>query len=107
MSIGERKQIQLERWTTAKDGNGNNVESVTIKVNTWAEVSRSGGDRSSVNGQEGLTNFFIFRIRFNQFDPTGNWRVIYDRRKFTPHSIEKEKQKRFYWIFKCEAIGER
>lgn len=105
--IGDRKQIRLEKWATGQDAKGNNTEVVTNIYDTWAEVSRSSGDRSSLNGKEGLTNFFIFRVRFNDFDPTGNWRVVYDRRRFTVHSIEKEKQERFYWIIKAEASGKR
>jgi SPP1 family predicted phage head-tail adaptor len=106
--IGKRKQIQLKKYISVKDVKGDAKESVSETINTWAEVSRSSGDRSSLNGKEGLTNFFIFRMRFNgEIDPTGNWRVVYDRRTFTVHSIEKEKQKRFYWIIKAESKGER
>lgn len=106
--IGDRKPIQLEKWISVKDSKGDAKESVEQRVNTWADVSGSSGDRSSLNGKEGLTNFFIFKVRFDpSFDPTGNWRVVYDRRVFTVHSIEKEGQKRFYWIIKAEAKGKR
>jgi len=98
------KPIRLEKWISVQDSNGEWDESITEKINVFAEVSRSGGDRSSLNGKEGLTNFFIFRFRYNpKIDPTSNWRVIYDGRRFTPHSIEKENQNTFYWIIKAEA----
>lgn len=101
-------QIRLEKWISAKNGSGDAKESITEKINVWAEVTRSGGDRSSLNGKDGLTNFFIFRFRFNpKFNPTGNWRVVYDQRVFTPHTIEKESQRRFWWIIKAEALGKR
>lgn len=105
--IGERKQVRLEKWASAKDGSGNLKESVIQEVNTYAEVKRLSGSRAYLNGQIGLDNLFQFRLRFNSFDPTGNWRIIFDRRKFTVHSIEKEKQERFYWIIKAQATGKR
>jgi SPP1 family predicted phage head-tail adaptor len=103
-------EIRLEKWVTTKDGNGNNTEQIVSKVNVFAEVSGSGGDRSSinnrrtVNGETVLSNFFLFRFRFNpKFTTSGNWRVIYDGRRFTIKSIEKENQKRFWMIIKAEA----
>ena len=106
MIAGMRK-IKLEKWVSSKDGRGDFKEYVTETVNTWAEVSRSSGDRSSINGQTGLTNFFVFKVRFGRVDPTGNWRITYDRRLFTVHSIEKEGQGNFWWIIKAEAKGAR
>lgn len=105
--IGQMKLITLEQWKTVKDGNGNNVESRIKNYSCWAEVTRSAGDRSSLNGKAGLSNFFIFKIHYHGFDPTSNWRIIYDRRKFAPTSIEKEKQGEFFWIIKAEASGKR
>lgn len=108
--IGDRRQIRFEQWTTSKDGNGNNTEALTDQIDTWAEVKREGGDRSSLNGQTQLTNNFRFRVRFasvNPIDITGNWRIIYDKRYFKIHSVEKEDQKRFYYIIKAEAAGKR
>lgn len=105
--IGQMKQIKLEQWKTVKDGNGDNVESIVKNYSCWAEVSRSAGQRSSLNGQAGLTNFFIFKIHYHGFDPTGNWRIVYDRRKFAPASIERENQNEFFWIIKAEASGKR
>jgi SPP1 family predicted phage head-tail adaptor len=100
-------QIRLERWESVKDVNGNWKENIVIKVNVFAEVTRSGGDRSSINGQTGLTNFFIFRMRFNpKIQPSGTWRVIYGGRSFTVHSIELEEQKRFWWVIKAKEKGE-
>ena len=102
------QQIRLEKWVTTQDTNGNNDEQITSIISTWAEVDRSGGDRSSLNGQTGLTNFFIFRLRFNpKYDLTGNWKVVFDGREFTVHSIEKEKQQRFWLIIKAEAAGKK
>jgi head-tail adaptor len=105
--IGQRKQIKLEKWVAAKDGLGDSKEYVTNAYGIYAEVERLSGGRASLNGQTNLDNIFQFRMRFDSFDPTGNWRIVYDRRRFTVHSIEKENQNRFYWIFKAEAVGTR
>jgi SPP1 family predicted phage head-tail adaptor len=110
MSIGETKQIRLEQWQTSKDAKGNNIETIIKKINTWAEVSKEGGDRSSLNGLTQLTNTYRFRTRFASIDVidlTGNWRIVYDRRYFKVHNVEKEKQNRFYYIIKAEASGKR
>lgn len=102
------QEIRLEKWVSVKNGSGDSKESITQKVNVSAQVTRSSGDRSSLNGKDGLTNFFIFRFRFNpKFNPSGKWRVVYDQRVFTPHSIEKESQRRFWWIIKAESRGIR
>lgn len=105
--IGQMKQIELVQWRTTKDGNNNNVESIVRNVSCWAEVTRSGGQRSSLNGQGGFTNYYIFKIHYQNFDPTGNWRIVYDRRNFSPESIEKENQRDFFWIIKAMANSKR
>src|SRR6185369_11778831 len=108
--IGERKQARLEKWATVKDSSGHNVESIVQKSNVWVEIIRQGGDRSSLNGKTGLTNMYQFRFRYasiDKIDITGNWRLVYDRRYFKVHSIEKEHQNRFYYIIKAESIGPR
>ena len=105
--IGEMRQIKMEKWTTTKDINKNNVEAITKNISTWARVTRTGGDVSSINGNSGLTNFFVFKIHYQNFDPTGNWRIIFDRRKFAVRSIEKENQNEFFWIIKAEAFDKR
>jgi SPP1 family predicted phage head-tail adaptor len=105
--IGERKQIRLEKWASTADGNGEFDETIVQRVNTYAEVKRLSGSAVYLNSQVGLDNLFQFRLRFNSFDPTGDWRITFDRRIFTVHSIEKENQNRFYWIIKAQAKGER
>lgn len=107
--VGDRVQIRMEQWTTSKV-NGNNVESITNTFDTWANVRRKGGDRSSLNGKTGLTNSYEFEIDYASVQPidiTGNWRIIYDRRYFKVHSIEKKKQERFYYIINAESKGAR
>lgn len=106
--IGTRHQIKLEQWKTTKDGNGNNIESVINSFNSWADIERQSGDRSSLNGRTALANVHRFRIRYASMNPlfiTGNWRIIYDSKKFSINSVEKESEKRFYWIIKATAQG--
>jgi SPP1 family predicted phage head-tail adaptor len=103
-----KKAIRLEKWKTVKDGNGNNTESIEKKIDYWAIVSEASGDRSSLNGQTGLTNSVSFEIDYNpKFNPTGNWRVIFDGRRFTVHQVKKKNQDRFKLIITAEAIGKR
>lgn len=91
------KQIKLEWWKTAKDGSGNNTESVYKRISVWAKVNRVGGGRTTRNGQTVLENSIEFYIYFrpNLFI-TGNWRVVYDGKKFTPQSVMKDNENKFY-----------
>src|SRR5690349_16533499 len=92
------KQIRLEQWTAPRNGSGDAKEQVT-KYNLWAEVTRSGGSRANVNGQTALDASVQFKIRFRpDMDITGNWRLVYDGKRYTVSSIEKDKEDRFSWI---------
>lgn len=96
--------IRLEKWVTEKDADGNNTETVTDKVNVFAEVTRLSGGRASANGITHLDNFYQFVIRFTpKYNPTGNWRIIYGGKLFTVHSVERVNERRFYWNFKAST----
>lgn len=100
---GLSKPIRLEKYVTTKDGDGNNTETVS-KFNFWAEVKRNSGGRTEAAGQPQLTNDITFKVRFRpDFDVSGNWRVVYDQRRFTVNSIDKDKEQRFYWIIKATS----
>jgi len=102
---GVSKQIRLEKWVSTQGATGNWTEGVT-KYNCFAEVTRTGGGRSSLNGQDKLDSTIKFRVRFRpDFKPSGNWRVIYDGLKYTVNSIEKEDGKRFWWILTAKGSG--
>lgn len=102
---GISKQVRLEKWISTRDGDGNSVETVT-KYNCFAEVTKSSGGRSSLNGQTMLTDTIRFKVRFRpDFKPSGNWRIVYDGVRYTVQSIEKEKEERFYWIFTTLGSG--
>jgi SPP1 family predicted phage head-tail adaptor len=95
------KQIRLEKWKTVKDANGNNIESV-VKYNYWADVRLLGGSRSSYSGKSELGNQVEFTIDFkpNRF-PTGNWRVVYQGKRYKVLSIERSD--RFKWIITADG----
>lgn len=98
-------KIRLEKVTAAKDGSGDWKETIT-KYNLWAEVLSGSSGRSSLNGRTTLNATKQFKVRFRpDFKPEGNWRIVYDAKKYTVNSIEKENEKRFYWIITAEALG--
>lgn len=102
---GLSKQIRLEKYTSTQNGSGDWVETVT-KYNCFADVTRLGGSRSSLNGSERLNQGYQFKVRFRpDFKPSGKWRVVYDGLRYTVSSIAKEDEERFYWIFTTEGNG--
>lgn len=106
--VGLMKEIKLEWWKTAKDGSGNNVESVYKRISMWADVKRVGGGRTNSNGQTSLDNTIQFKVNYrpNVF-PTGNFRVVYDGRKHTVQSIVKDQEQRFYWVITAISTGKK
>lgn len=106
--VGLMKEIKLEWLKATKDGSGNNIESVYKRISVWANVKRIGGGRTTRNGQTVLENSIEFKVYFkpNVF-PTGNWRVVYDGKKFTGQSIVKDEEKLFYWVITAKAEGKK
>lgn len=101
--IGGKKKIRLEKWTAAKDGLGDFKEAVQ-KWNLWATVTRTGGGRSSLNGQTSLTSGYQFEIYWKpDIFPTGKYRVAYDGKLLTVNSIEKKGEERFFWLINAEG----
>ena len=98
-------QIKIEWWKTSKDGAGNNVEDIWKALHLWADVKRLGGGRITANGQTALSDSVEFKI-FRRVDtwPTGNYRIVYDGKRFTPQSIVKDKERKFYWVILANAV---
>lgn len=93
------KQIKLEKWTSAKDANGNFKESV-VRYPMFAKVTWGGGSKGTTNGQTTLNETVTFNIGFRpNFKPTGNWRVVYYGRRYSVQSIERDREQRFHWNF--------
>jgi head-tail adaptor len=102
------KQIKLERWGYSKDVKGNSVETCDKRITKWAEVVRSGGSRSSLNGKTSLENVMTFRMTFrSDLFLTGNWKLVYLGRRHTIHSIERSEEDRFIWIITANSKGVR
>lgn len=97
--------VRLSKWVTIKDANGNNTESITKNVSTFAEVTDISGNRTTLYGDTDMAKLKRFRIRFNtKFNPTGNWRIIYDGDRYTVTKISKDEEKRFFWTFEATAV---
>lgn len=99
------KQIRLEKWISTKDGSGD-WKPTNVKYNLWAEVTRIGGSRTNLNGSTSLEQTVQFKIHFKpELKINTNWRVIYDGTRYTPFSIEKVKENRFFMIISCNGKG--
>lgn len=102
---GLSEQIRLEKWTSSKSNAGDFQESIQ-RYNLWAEVVSSGGARATQAGQTTINQTVTFRVRFRpDFKPTGNWRVVYEGKRYTVTALEKENNKRFYWLITAIARG--
>lgn len=103
-----KKQIILERWGITKDDKGNNTEECNLRITKWADVIRSGGSRSSLNGKTSLDNSMIFETNFrSDLFLTGNWKVVYLGRRHTIQSIERKDEDRFTWVITANSKGVR
>ena len=101
-------QIKLERWKTNRDASGNNTETIMNAWYLWADVQRVGGGRTTKYGVTALDNSMEFRIRFRpNIWATGNYRIIYDGKRFTIQSIVKDEEKKFDWILLANATGKK
>lgn len=98
--IGDKKQIVLEKWSYAKVS-GRNTESVT-RFRVWADVEFKSGTRSSLNNQVDLVRTVRFGIRLRPgMNINGTWKIVYDGKTYTIEVIEKDQERRFYWVFKA------
>lgn len=96
--------IKLVKWETTKDVYGNNKETVIKNVSTFANIESDGGSKSFNDGYTAELKSCTFRIRFNpNFNPTGNWRIVYDGRSYDVQSVEKEDERNFFWKFKATS----
>jgi SPP1 family predicted phage head-tail adaptor len=98
MSIGTRKQVQLIPLVVSQDTDGQNITADGTKFGVWADVSSPSGFRDYQNGQTqmGKTKNFLIRFRIDKY-PNANWKIRYEGKDWTVSSIERVKEKRFYW----------
>ena len=98
------KQIVLERWVSSRDARGNNVETCDLRIKKWATVRRTGGGRSSLNGEITLDNVVVFETSFrSSFLLSGNWKVVYLDKRYPIQSIERKDEERFVWVLTGRA----
>lgn len=99
MGIGNRKQVRIIPYTSAKNASGSFVETAGTGVNVWATVDSPSGFRAYQNGQTqlGNTRTFMVRFKFDMF-PDANWRLMYEGKLWTVTEIRKINEKKFYYL---------
>lgn len=108
MGIGKWKQIMLVKKDPAKGADGVWDESNETRWPLWAEVQRLSGNRAYTHGQTQITDGVQFKIRFKPvFNPNCDYKIIYSGRVHTIHTIEPDKEKRFFWIIKAQSTDVR
>lgn len=101
--IGSRHQIKIIDQTPVITDSNWQTEATTI-LRTWADVKLRSDSRVVMSGQAQLSKFFEFRFRFRgTIELNANTRIVYQGDRHTIHSIERESQKDFYWIVRCQA----
>lgn len=107
MSIGTMKPVILEQWAQVKDGGGNLVDSITHRYKIWADVEKVNGSRV-YDSQTKMEDGYRFRV-WNRvaFDVDVLWKLVYDGKRLTVQSIEKENEKEFWWIIKADSNGRK
>jgi SPP1 family predicted phage head-tail adaptor len=101
--VGTRHLISLVDETPVKT-DGEWVPSTTTILRTWADVRERSGSRAVQNDQTLLDKFFEFKFRWNgDIQINANVKLVYDGRRYTIHSLEKQHQKKFYWILQAQV----
>lgn len=103
--IGKRKQIRIISVAPVKDNDtGRMIPNETILFNGWAEVDNPSSGRRFFVGQDSLNHTKFFKIRYHQaLTADVNTRIIYGDKRYTVESIEKDKEKNFYWNIRATA----
>lgn len=100
--IGKRVPIKIVEQSPVMTG-GNWVNNETTILRAWADMKLTSSFRVN-NDQAQFGEMIEFRFRYrSEISIDTNTRLIYDGKRYTLHSITKEKGKRFYWIAKCQA----
>lgn len=70
----------------------------------WADVVNPSSSRRFFIGQDSLLHTKFFKIRHNQaLSADVNTRIIYSGKRYTVDSIEKDREKNFYWNIRATA----
>lgn len=101
--IGTRKPITLIDESPSLVNGEWEPNSETI-LESWADVEQKTGFRDTNLNQTQIGRFYEFRFRFRgDITINAHCRIIYDGKKRTIHSVEKENEKPFYWILRVES----
>lgn len=102
MSIGQRKPFKLVDETPTRV-NGEPVPKQVTILRSWADVRSISSNRAVENNQTKIGKLFEFRFRYrSDISVNQNVRLVYDGKRYTIQSIEKDKQKKFYWTIRVE-----
>lgn len=103
-AIGSYKPVKLVKYTITKDVKGNNVEAIEARYRMWADVSDSGGGRSTERGQVNLNTTKVFLIHFRpDWKLNADWKIQYYGKEYSISSIERVNEKRFNWRVTANA----
>lgn len=101
--IGRSKPIKLEKWTQGKNASGSLGDTFVQSWTVYAEVEKTGGSRSYEGFQTKMPDIYRMRIRKNDLDVNGLYKVVYRGKRHTVLSIDRENEKDFYYILNVEV----
>lgn len=102
MGIGTMKTFKIVDVTPVLE-NRNMEPTETVIVSGWAEVRKVNGSRTFESGQSGFNKFFEFKFRYKgNISLNANTKLVYRNQKYQIGDIERDKEKLFWWIVRCE-----
>ena len=96
-----KEQVTLLQPTRVADGRGGFTTTYTTFGNVWARVLPVRGVRQLTDAQLQYREAFDFVIRVQEIPITADWRIVYDGRTFTIHSIDDIQTRRQYYTMLC------
>jgi SPP1 family predicted phage head-tail adaptor len=106
-SVGTSRPIKIVQIITERDENGYEKEQERLIYTGWATVRQTNGFREYAAGQQQFGTGKEFRIRNNQqliFNT--DTRLIYAGKTYTITSIDRDGEKKFWWIVRGNAIDQ-
>jgi len=102
--IGEYKMVKLYQYAITKDSSGDNVETLSLRYRTFADVVDTGGGRSVERSQVGLSDIKQFKIRWrDNWLLDSKWFIKYFGKQYAISKIERINEKRFNWLITADA----
>lgn len=102
--IGNYKLVKLYKYTNSKSVYGDNVESLSLRYRTYAEVTSLSSSRVEDRGRTDVGNSKQFKIRWRaDWILNGDWKIKYFGKIYTISSIERISEKRFNWLINASS----